>query len=252
MALESDVSVWPGGPVVSLHGEGAGAFADSMLLADFAAVRCGRPLRAVDLGCGCGTLAILLAQRLSETVFTGVERRAALAARARSLAIRNGLEERLEILCGDLREPALLPVGSFDLVVMNPPYFQEGCGAVASNGDRDDARRENYGTLEQWFRVAGRILRNGGRLFLCQRAERLSEVLVGLEENGIVPKWIRCVHHAPGYPARLILVGGQKQAGAGLVVEAPLYRKTPDGEDSPEIKQLYHREETTLQWEDRV
>ena len=252
MAPEADVAVWPGGPVVSLHGEGAGAFADSMLLADFAVAHGGRPHRAADLGCGCGTLAILLAQRLPGTVFTGVERRAALAARAQALAARNGLEERLEILCGDLREPALLPAGAFDLVVMNPPYFQEGRGASAADTDRDDARRENHGTLEQWLRAAGRLLRNGGRLFLCQRAERLPEVLAGLEENRVAPKWLRCVHHAPGYPARLILAGGQKQAGAGLVLEAPLYRKTPEGEDSPELRRLYHREGTTLQREDRV
>ncbi len=235
--------LWPGGPVVSLTGDG-GSFADSMLLADFALHHAGHNTRQLcDLGCGCGNLAILLLCTLPEAAGQAVERRREPVRLARQLAEENGLSQRLRVWEGDLREPLLLPYGQQDLVVMNPPYFEPARGKAAPDADRDDARRENHGDLESWLAAAARLLRPGGRLFLCHRAQALSRVLCGMEAVGLSPKWLRCVHHAPSYPGRLILVGGQKQAGVGLELEAPLYLKNPAGEDSEEIRRIYHRTE---------
>lgn len=234
------VELWPGGPRASLRGDGGGAFADSVLLADFAAARAGRARRCADLGSGCGTLALALAALLPEAAVSGLELRGPAVDAARDLARESGLESRVAFYAGDLRErhPAFPPEG-FDLVGMNPPYFAPGRGAVSPDPERTAVRQALSGEVRQWIAAGSRLLRPGGRLFLVHRAERLPELLRAMEDAGVAPKWLRCVHHAPGYPARLILAGGQKQAGPGLAVEAPLYLKTPDGVDSAEVRRIY-------------
>ena len=234
------VSLWPGGPVVSLRGDGAGAFADSVLLADFAAGRAGRARRCADLGSGWGTLALTLAALLPEAAVSGLEIRSGAVDAARALARESGLDGRVTFYAGDLRErhPAFPPEG-FDLVGMNPPYFAPGRGAASPDPERAGTRQANAGDLREWIAAGARLLHPGGRLFLVHRAERLPELLRAMEDAGVAPKWLRCVHHAPGHPARLLLVGGQKQAGPGLTVEAPLYLKTPDGADSAEVRRIY-------------
>ena len=93
---------------------------DSMVLADF----CTLPPRSAvcDLGCGCGSLSLLLCGKYPQARLTGMELQAEAAAFAQENAVQNGLSDRLRILCGDLREHrTLLPHSSFDAVVSNPP-----------------------------------------------------------------------------------------------------------------------------------
>ena len=103
---------------------------DSMVLADF----CTLPPRSAicDLGCGCGSLSLLLCGKYPQAQLTGMELQEEAAALAQENAVQNSLSDRLRILCGDLREHrTLLPHSSFDAVVSNPPYYPAGSGGVS-------------------------------------------------------------------------------------------------------------------------
>ena len=102
--------LWPGGQRFARSGAGFALGTDSVLLADFAADR--RVRRFADLG---------------------VELQPDAAQLCRNNLEANGLTGRAQILCADLREHrAVLPAGSFDLVVANPPYFAAGSGYTLS------------------------------------------------------------------------------------------------------------------------
>ena len=112
-------------------GAGFALGTDSVLLADFAAHR--RVRRFADLGCGAGVLTVLLLHALPQAAAVGVELQPDAAQLACGNIKANGLNARAEILCADLREHrTVLPAGSFDLVVANPPYFAEGSGLYLS------------------------------------------------------------------------------------------------------------------------
>ncbi|MEL7604176.1 MAG: methyltransferase, partial [Bacillota bacterium] len=128
--MEAFDELWPGGPRFLQTEASFKLSTDSVLLTDFAQVA--RVERCLDLGSGAGVLCVLLAAKNPETVFTGVELQPDFAALSRRNLAENRLEDRAEIIDGDLREHrALLPAEGFDLVVSNPPYFAENAGYSA-------------------------------------------------------------------------------------------------------------------------
>ena len=216
--------LWPGGPRFVRSGAGFALGTDSVLLADFAAQR--RARRIADLGCGAGVLTVLLLRALEQAAAVGIELQPDAAQLARDNIRANGLSDRAQILCADLRaHRTLLPAGSFDLVVANPPYFAAGSGYTS----QDICTAMAY--LTRW----------GGSAALVHRPERLSELLCTLTAAGLEPKRLRTVAYKADAAPNLVLVEARRGGKPGLTVSPPLALCTPDGADSDEIRRIYHR-----------
>lgn len=182
---------------------------DALALGDFASVRPGQ--RVCDLGTGSGALLLLLARRADGLSLTGVELDPLSARTARENLEANRLPG--EIITGDLR--TLPPgIGSFDLVIANPPYFPVGSGK--SGGQ---ARSEEHCSLDELCAAAGRLTKNGGRFALCHRPERLVDVVCALRGHGLEPKRLKLASHAPEYPPSLLLTEAVRQGKPGLKIE---------------------------------
>lgn len=89
-----------------------------------------------DLGCGVGSLLLLLSQREEALDRVGVELDPVAAGLARRNLSDNGLEG--QVLTGDLRDRALLKGDRFQLVIANPPYFRAGSGKSGGQARMDD------------------------------------------------------------------------------------------------------------------
>ncbi len=182
---------------------------DSLLLAAFATVKPG--YRVCDLGCGIGSLLLLLSQREEKLTRYGIEIDPHGAELARQNLAENGLAG--EILTADLRTPDLLPPDSFHLVISNPPYFRRGTGF-----DGGPARMEEGLTVEDLCQRAARLLRTGGRFALVFRPERLAELFSALEGAKITPKRMQLLSYAPEKAPYALLVEGIKEGGVGLSI----------------------------------
>lgn len=81
-----------------------------------------------DLCTGCGCIAIALAKSEPNVFITATD----ISVDALNTAAKNiqkqGLSDRIRLLCGDLLEPLIpqLDAGKFDLIVCNPPYVSSG------------------------------------------------------------------------------------------------------------------------------
>ena len=210
---------------------------DSLALASFATLRPGWPV--CDLGCGGGTLLLLLARREPSLSLTGIERLPGPAETARRNLAQNGLSGR--IVTGDLRDRSLLPNEGFSLAVSNPPYFAPHTGAVAE-GARGDARAELTATLEDIFAAAERMLQWGGRFCLVYRPERLAALLTAAVTHGLEPKRLRMVQHTARSAPSLVLLECRRGGKPGLSVEPPLLLRLEDGGESHDVRRAYFRD----------
>lgn len=238
--MAQTTELWPGGPVF-LPAAHAPLGTDSVLLADF--VRPGGAKRGIDLGCASGILSLLLLGRTEKLQMTGLELLPEAAELARENMERNGLLARSEMLTGDLRQHrSLFAPGRFDLAVANPPYFPVGSGAASPDPARAAARGEGSCTLEDLCGAAAYLLRTGGSFCLVHKPERLSELFCALSAHGLEPKRLRLVCPRPDSAPSLVLVEARRGGKPGLAVEPPLVLTDGAGNESPEVRRIYHRE----------
>ena len=231
--------LWKGGPEFA-QSEHFRFGTDSVLLGNF--INLSRARSAADLGCASGVISLLMLSKNENLHVTGVEIHEEAAALAEENIRHNGLQERCDILCGDLRKyRQLLKAGTYDAVVSNPPYFPPDRGGVSPDRGRAAAREEVTCTLDDICEAAGWLCRWDGRFALVHRPDRLPEVFASMQKAGIEPKRLRLVSHFAGSVPSLVLVEGRRGGKPGLMVEPLLVLKNPDGSDSDEIERIYHR-----------
>ena len=203
---------------------------DSMVLADFCRDAGGRGL---DLGCGCGTLGLLLLGSGAAGSVCGIEIQPEAARQAEENAQRNGLADRFSVVCGDLRQAhAQIPAGSFDFAVSNPPYYPPGSGRLRKEDSLSLARSELCCPLDALCAAAARALRWGGRLYLVHKPERLADLMVFLRAARLEPKRLRFVRHSAASAVSLVLLEARLGGKPGLQIEPELVLYGPDGSES--------------------
>jgi release factor glutamine methyltransferase len=94
--------------------------ADTEVLVEEALKRMHGCCKVLDIGTGSGAIAIALAHEKPESRVTAIDCSVAALDVARGNARRNGVENRVSCLAGDLKS---LPQGPFDMIVSNPPYI---------------------------------------------------------------------------------------------------------------------------------
>ncbi|MBS0022674.1 class I SAM-dependent methyltransferase [Microbacterium paraoxydans] len=132
----------------------------------------------LDLGCGTGALAVSWALDHPADAVTATDRSAAAVASARATAEANGVADRVVVTHDDAGSH--LPDGSFDVVLLNPPFH---LGSSVHTG-----------AATRLFEAAARLLRPGGELFtvynssLGYRAE-LTRLIGPTEQRSRTPKF---------------------------------------------------------------
>jgi tRNA1Val (adenine37-N6)-methyltransferase len=199
---------------------------DAILLSEFVRIR--KDEKAIDLGAGCGILALLLSQTTKVRSFLGVEVQKTLSDLAERNVVSNHFQHRITILHEDYRTlPRIFPAGSFHVVVSNPPYRKFRSGRVNPSQERAIARHEIYGTIDDLVSVAAYLLPPKGRFYLIFPASRTVDAIASLRRNMLEPKRIRFVHPYAGAGAKFILVESVKDSGVELKIMAPLILHEP-------------------------
>ena len=166
--------------------------------------------RAIDLGTGNGIIP-LYANALYGCPFAGLDIDEEQLRLARLSVEKNG--QRIPFYHMDVSEAAgTLGCGRFDLVTMNPPYFDQ-----ASAGEEERRACQRHGDrLADFLSAAFALLDNGGRLCLSYRADGLVDLLTLLRKERLEPKRMELA--APGKRAKVVLVEAKKLAKPGLNV----------------------------------
>lgn len=211
---------------------------DAVLLSGFAWARRGE--RVLDLGTGTGIIPILLAAKTEGEHFTGLEIQEEMVDMAHRSVQLNGLEERVSMVQGDIREASrIFGRASFDVVTSNPPYMNDRHGLKNPELPKAIARHEVLCTLEDVVREAAAVVKPGGRFYLVHRPRRLAEILSVLREYRLEPKRMKLVHPFVDREANMVLIEAARGGGAMMRVEAPVIVFREPGVYTEEIRTVY-------------
>ncbi len=211
---------------------------DAVLLSGFSSVPEGG--RMIDLGTGTGIIPILMAAKTKADKIIGLEIQQESAEMAGRSVILNDLQDKIQIIQGDIKEAErLFEAASFDVVTSNPPYMIGGHGLQNPDGPKAIARHEILCDLEDVVRAAAKCLRPGGKFYMVHRPFRLSEIMVLMHEYKIEPKRMRLVYPFVDKEPNMVLIEGTRGGKPRLTVDPPLIIYESVGKYTQEIYDIY-------------
>jgi tRNA1Val (adenine37-N6)-methyltransferase len=215
---------------------------DSILLSNFAS-DIKKESRIIDLGTGTGVIGILLSAKTKAREVVGLEIQQEVYEMAKRSVKLNHLEEKVTLINANIKEIENgLDIGTFDAVVTNPPYKKDNTGLKNENEKKLISRHEITAHLDDFIRIASKILKDKKDFYMVHRPERLADIMVTLRKYKLEPKKIQFVHPSLGKEPNLILIKATKNANPFLRVEKPLYVYKENGEYTDEILKIYGRE----------
>ena len=127
--------------------------------------------RHLDLGCGLGSVLMMIDWRFADLHSVGIEaQRLSFALASRSVRY-NGLTSRVELFNADLRSRNVLSADArFDVVTGTPPYFRAGEGALSSKVDQKACLFEFRGGVEDYVEAAQYYLEEHGHFVVVESA----------------------------------------------------------------------------------
>ncbi len=178
--------------------------------------------RVLDLGTGCGVVALILAHRHPEITVFGVEIQKSLATVASSNVRENLLSHRVTILHQDMA--ALSPAatsGTVDTVICNPPHIEQFRGRINPDPAAAIARHEIKITLRDIISISAKMLSPMGQMQIIYPPARVPELMSRMRAVDIEPRQLIAIYSKPDTPARRVLVKGVKGGRSGLDIPPP-------------------------------
>ncbi len=208
---------------------------DAFLLSDFCRLKYAQT--ALDIGSGCGIIPLRWKDRGHKGLAVALEIDADGTALLNESIKLNKLENILPVN-RDIRswETDL----QFDVITCNPPYFTSG-------KPKDDEKKASFRhqltlTDEDVAKAAYRLLKDNGKLCICQRPQRLATVIYAMKKHRIEPKVIRFVRQRKNSRNPwLVLVDGRKNGGRSLTVMPDLIIEDDKGGFSEELLKIYNK-----------
>ena len=211
---------------------------DAVLLSGFA--RADKGDQVLDLGTGTGIIPILMEAKTEASHLIGLEIQEESVDMARRSVALNGLETKIDIVTGDIRQAdKLFGKSTMDVVTSNHPYMIGQHGLKNPDSEKAIARHEVLCTLEDVVRAAASLLKPGGNFFMVHRPFRLTEIMTCLSKYKLEPKRMRLVYPFVDKEPNMVLIEANRGGRSRLTVEKPLIVYKEQGVYTDEIYEVY-------------
>lgn len=188
---------------------------DAVILANLVKCRVGGKI--VDLCSGSGVVGILAGEKTKAGRVELVEIQENLADMCRRTLEYNSLD-RYNVINSPLQNVSKeLGEGVFDVVVCNPPYKKVGSTKLINESETIAiARHELKVTLEEVIFESSKLLKYGGEMYICNKEERLTDMLVLMRKYAIEPKEMYIRLSPKG--ANIVFLKGKKGGKSGMSI----------------------------------
>lgn len=210
---------------------------DTMMLYDFIS-RMNLIGEALDVGCGCGILGLLLKRDFSKVGFDLLDIQESNISVAKENADINALD--VNFITADFTE--FKSEKRYDFVVSNPPFYHGGVKR-SENEHIKISRYSDYLPLESLIKSANSILKPRGSFIFCYDAKQISEILIYLKKYKLTPATLRFVHSKATNEANLVMIEAKKSSKALSKILPPIF--IYDGKEySREASEIFAKADT--------
>jgi tRNA1(Val) A37 N6-methylase TrmN6 len=210
---------------------------DSIILANFSTINL-RDKKIVDFCSGNGVVPLILSKRTKSIIYA-VEIQKKLYDLALKSIELNNLNDKIIIINDSISNFSKENSDSFDLVLCNPPYFENhDLSSKNLSYEKMIARHEVMTNLSEVCYCAKKVLKDNGTFCLVHRTSRLMDILMEFRKNNIEPKKIKFIYDNIYKESTLVLVEGKKCGKCGLVIDSPLILHNLDGTNTLEYDKL--------------
>ena len=212
---------------------------DAVLLSGFATAKKGD--KVLDLGTGTGVIPILMSAKTKAEHFSALEIQPESAEMAKRSVMLNNLQDKIDIIEGDIKKAAeIFKPSSFDVITTNPPYMNFEGGLKNSYDPKTIARHEVLCSLDDVAFAAQRLLKFGGKFFMVHRPHRLTDIMCVLREHKLEPKRIRFVQPYADREPNMVLVEAVRSGKPMIKVMPTLVIYNSDGTYTQETLDIYY------------
>lgn len=213
---------------------------DSVILSDFAKEIKDNSI-VLDLGSGTGIISILLSKKINAKKIIGVEIQKEVCEMSKKSILLNDLKN-VEFINEDIKNlDKIMENGICDAIVTNPPYMKNNSGVKNDNEYKLISRHEIKCNIEDIIKIASKLLKNNGELYMVHRPDRIVGIIETLRKYKIEPKKIRFVYSREGQNSNLVLIKAVKNSGEFLKVEKPLYIYDKENNYTDEVLEIYNK-----------
>lgn len=215
---------------------------DAVLLSGFVSLGVSKykSYKMLDMCTGTGIIPILLTVKMNISCGKCLEIQTDSADMADRSVKYNKLEEKLQVVCGDVKDSVkLFGKAQFDLVTCNPPYMADSHGLKNPDDAKAIARHEILCTLTDVIEQASQVLIPGGKFCMVHRPQRLGEIFKALSDNRLEPKRMQLVYPFVDKEPNMVLIEATKGGKSGMVVEKPIIVYQEPGKYTDEIYDIY-------------
>lgn len=192
-----------------------------------------------DFGTGCGIIPLILAKDYQNIKVYGMEIDKDATEQFKASCEISDVADRIFPVNIDIRDINNNTLNQkCSLITCNPPYFVAASGAEPEKESKKNARFDYTCRSEDICSAAKKLLKFGGKLCVCQRPERLIDMVCAMRNSNIEPKRIRFVVKEKGGKPWLVLIEGKLGANASVDIEPELFIYE-NGEYSEEMKKIY-------------
>lgn len=211
---------------------------DAVLLSNYAKIK--KNSRVIDLCSGNGIIPLLLDAKYNLKMAEGLEYQKECVSMAKRSIHMNGLEDRIFMRQGDVREvDGIYPAESFDYVTCNPPYMIAKHGLANPDYKKAIARHEILCSLNDVIKAAKWLLKQYGHFVMVHRPFRLAEIIYCLKENRLEPKRMQLVYPYRDKEPNMVLIEAVKGGKERITVDPPCIVYKEDGSYTDEIYRAY-------------
>lgn len=191
-------------------------------------------IRGLDVGCGCGLIALMAAQRNPTALVEAIDIDPQSVEEAGENFRMSPWAERLKARLRDAMELAEETIETYDFIISNPPFFHSGIRPASS---REKARHLGNLSPQALITLASKTLKPGGTLSMIFLYEDTEEIIGEANKQDLWLERICLVADKPGKRPKRTMVLMRKGKGSSCTEET-LYIRDEDGQFTEAYREL--------------